>query len=108
MVPIAVLGVTDPDGDDFTIEIDEIKQDEPVNSSNDGNTAPDGDGVGTAMVLVRAERDGESNGRFYHIYFTAIDSYNNSCSGEVLVSVPLNNGEAAVDDGPLYDSTVAP
>jgi len=108
MVPITILNVTDPEGDELTITIDGIWQDEPVNASDDGNTAPDGAGVGTDTAQVRAERDGLGNGRVYHIYFTADDGNDNSCSGEVMVSVPLsNNGEPAVDDGPNYDSTIA-
>ncbi len=107
MVDIEVLGVTDPDGDEFTINIDSIFQDEPVNGENDGNTSPDAGGVGTSVAQVRAERDGLGNGRFYHINFTATDVVGNTCSGTVMVSVPANEGDegAAVDDGPLYDAT---
>jgi predicted extracellular nuclease len=110
MVAIEILGVTDPDGDPITITIDSIFQDEPVNGLGDGDTAPDGAGIGTSTAWVRAERDGRGNGRVYHIFFTATDSYGNSCSGKVLVSVPKNLGRngAAVDDGPLYNSTLVP
>ena len=53
------------------------------------------------------KRDGGGNGRVYHISFTASDDHSNSCSGEVLVGVPKNQGNkgAPVDDGALYDST---
>jgi hypothetical protein len=109
MVAIQVLGVTDPDDDAFTITIDSIFQDEPVNGNGDGDTAPDGEGVGTEMAYVRAERDGAGNGRVYHISFSVTDEAGNSCSSTVQVGVPLSNskrGDDAVDDGPLYDSTV--
>lgn len=106
MVAIEIMGVTDPDGDPLTITIDSIFQDEPVSGIGSGNTAPDGAGVGTTMALVRAERSGEGNGRVYHIYFTATDAFGNNCSGKVLVSVPLAIPFAAVDDGPLFDSTL--
>ena len=91
------------------ITIDSIFQDEPVNGTGDGDTAPDGEGVGTPTALVRAERDGGGNGRYYHISFSATDVAGNSCTGVVLVSVPKSQGKngEAVDDGPLYDSTVA-
>ncbi len=107
-VAISILGVTDPDGDPVTINIDSIWQDEPVNGENDGNTWPDGEGVSTDTAWLRAERDGEANGRAYHVYFTADDGQYNSCSGEVIVYAPLNKGYygEAVDDGPLYDSTL--
>jgi hypothetical protein len=108
MVAIGIRGVTDLDGDLFTINIDAIFQDELVNGDDDGNTSPDGDGIGTSTALVRAERDGGGNGRYYHIFFTATDSAGNHCSGVVQVSVPTSRGRngAAVDDGPLYDSTI--
>jgi len=110
MTAIDILGVTDPDGDAFTLSIDSIYQDEAVNSSGSGNTAPDGEGIGTATAWVRMERDGGGNGRFYHIAFTATDTSGSSCSSTVLVNVPMNRGEngAAVNDGPLFDSTVMP
>jgi hypothetical protein len=45
------------------------------------------------------------NGRVYHIHFTASD-FEGSASGVVDVSVPANkNGDTAIDDGELYDST---
>jgi hypothetical protein len=103
-VSVDILGVTDPEGDPIAIVVDSIYQDEPVNGTDDGNTAPDGMGIGTASAEVRAERDGEGNGRVYHIYFTALDE-TGSCSSEVLVRAPLSSQAIAVDDGPLYDST---
>ena len=111
-VPIDVLGVTDPDGDATTINIDSIWQDEPVDTNGDGSFVPDGRGVGTPTAEVRAERAGSpkvpGNGHVYHIGFTATDEYGFTCSGAVLVNVPHDQKKAAVDDGPLYDSTVAP
>jgi len=110
MTAVTILGVTDPDGDPVTITINAIYQDEPVNDTGDGSTAPDGGGIGTATALIRAERNGGGNGRYYHILFTATDSFGNTCEGVVRVSVPVNQGAngAAVDDGPLYDSTAMP
>lgn len=107
-VAVDVLGVTDPDGDDVTITIDSIYQDEPVDSTGDGSFVPDGQGVGNTTAEVRAERDGSGNGRVYHIGFTADDGKGGTCSGEVLVGVPKSQGKngAPVDDGALYDSTV--
>jgi predicted extracellular nuclease len=105
-VDISVLGVTDPDGDPFTITITAIMQDEAVNAPNSGNTAPDGMGVGTSTAQVRAERVGDGNGRVYHIFFTATDVHGNSCQGVVQVGVPVDiELGPAIDDGALYDST---
>jgi hypothetical protein len=111
---VDILGVTDPDGDPIVITINSIFQDEPVDATDDGAFAPDGVLIDTtgygipSTAGVRAERDGEGNGRVYHISFTADDGWGGMCSGEVLVTVPINIGEdgEAVDDGPLYDSTV--
>jgi hypothetical protein len=109
-VPVNVLGVTDPDGNPVSIKIDKIYQDEPVNTTGDGNFTPDGKGLGTSTAEVRAERTGTpkvpGNGRFYHIYFTATDPYNASCSGEVRVAVPHDQNKLPVDGGALYNSTV--
>jgi hypothetical protein len=109
-VPISILGVTDPDDDPVTITVTSIFQDEAVNARGSGNTAPDGRGVGTSTAEVRAERVGSDNGRVYHIRFTADDGSGGTCSGEVTVGVPHDQGNGAVpvDDGALYDSTVVP
>lgn len=110
-VAVGILGVTDAEGDALTITVTGIRQDEPVNTHGDGNTAPDGKGVGTATAHVRAERSGTKkvpgDGRVYHVAFSATDGHGGSCSDTVKVSVPHDQrGDAAVDGGPLYDSTV--
>jgi hypothetical protein len=107
-VDVNVLGVTDPDSDPTTINIDSIFQDEPVNDLGDGNTSPDGAGVGTDTASIRSERAGGGNGRVYTIAYTATDDKGASCSGEAKVSVPKSKGKngAAVDDGATFDSTI--
>jgi hypothetical protein len=107
LVGISVLGVTDADGDAVTISITGIRQDEPVNGSGDGNTAPDGAGIGTTTAFVRAERAGGGDGRVYHVSFSADDGNGGTCIGTVLVSVPRNQGPggAVIDGGALFDST---
>lgn len=111
MIPIGILGVTDPDGDPVVISIDAIWQDEPVDTTADGAFVPDGDGIGSGTAWVRAERTGSGNGRVYHIAFTAVDGNGGFCEGAVRVGVPksMGNKGGPVDDGLLYDSTaVAP
>jgi len=108
MKSITIANVTDPDGDNVTITIDNIFQDEPTNGLGDGDQSPDGAGIGTSTAEVRAERSGIGDGRVYHISFTADDGNGGTCTGEVLVSVPHDQGgAAAVDQGALFDSTVA-
>ena len=92
-VTIDVLGITDANGDPLQITITNIFQDEPVLSSGSGNTAPDGQGVGTGSASVRAERERAGNGRFYHIGFTADDGRGGTCFGVVLVGVPASSGQ---------------
>ena len=110
-VSVDVTGVTDPDGDAITINIDAIFQDEPTDTNGDGAFTPDGAGVGTSTAEVRAERAGTprlpGDGRVYHISFTASDTFGATCSGTVQVGVPHDQrGDAAVDGGPLFDSTI--
>lgn len=105
---VDIEGITDIEGDAISITVDSIFQDEPVDSNGDGSFTPDGQGIGTATAEVRAERVGGSNGRYYHINFTASDGNGGFCSGVVQVSVPKNMGKngAAVDDGPLFDASI--
>jgi hypothetical protein len=71
--------------------------------------SPDGQGIGTSQAEVRAERNQSGDGRVYHIYFTAVDPSGGTCSGEVLVDVPPDQGGVIdpIDGGPLYDSTIS-
>ena len=107
--PVNVLGVTDPDGDAFSVVIDAIRQDEPINGRADGNTAPDASGVGTSVAMLLAERSGRGNGRVYEIDFTATDVNGGFCSGTVEVGVRHDQGNKsgpAINDGATIDSTV--
>jgi FG-GAP repeat len=109
MINVTIQGVTDPDGDPVTINIDEIKQDEPTDGTGDGHTCPDGDGIGTSTAQVRAERSaallGGGNGCVYTIYFTASDGKGGSCQGSVTIGVPRTGNGSATNGGALYDST---
>ena len=109
-MPITVEGITGYDGSAAAITITGILQDEPTDATGDANTAIDGQGVGTPVAQVRAERAGDArkpgNGRVYEILFTA-RSGGDSCSGSVKVGVPHDQGKGgAVDDGLRYNSTV--
>jgi hypothetical protein len=106
-VPIAVKGVTDPDGNAVTITVTGVTQDEPVNAKGDGNTSPDAV-IQAGSATVRAERSGNGNGRVYQLSFRADDGQGGFCTGAVTVSVPHSQkkGLGAIDDGQIYDSTV--
>jgi len=83
-----------------------VTSDEPENiNSGDGNTTKD-------MVIandcrsvdLRAERDGNKNGRVYTIYMRVKDSAGNVGETTVKVTVPHSQGPKgiAIDDGPVY------
>jgi hypothetical protein len=108
MVPVGINGVSDPDGDPFTLKITGVRQDEPTNNKGDGDTPVDAAGVGTPAAQVRAERTGSGNGRVYHIFYSATDNVGASCNGEVTVGVPRDQGKGSmpVDGGPIFNSLV--
>jgi hypothetical protein len=106
-VPIAIMGVTDPNGGAVPITVTGVTQDEPVNAKGDGNTSPDAV-IQAGAASVRAERSGKGNGRVYELSFKADDGQGGVCTGTVKVSVPhsLHKGATAINDGQIYDSTV--
>jgi len=109
-VLIDILGVTDADGDPVTVTITKVLQDEPPNTSGDGDTWVDGGGIGTSRAWVRAERVGTKkkpgNGRVYEIFFAVTDGRGGECENSVMVGVPHDQGHGpAIDDGIRYDST---
>ena len=114
-----VLGVTAVNGP-VTININSIFQDEAPTGKGSGHTCPDGKGVGTSTAFVRAERSRLGDGRVYHIDFTATDTQNQTCMGDVTVCVPHDQGQirarghgkakegvGCIDEGPIYDSTAS-
>lgn len=106
MQEIQIQNVYDPEGGPVSLTITGITQDEAVSSG--GKKEVDGEGVGSGIAKVRAERLGNSHeGRVYRIAFTATDAAGASSAGSVLVCVPHDQGPnvSCVDDGQLYDST---
>lgn len=111
MVPVSVLGITDPDGDLVTITITGITSDEPTASdkgSGGAKYAPDASGVGIATAIIRSERSGNRDGRVYAINFAANDGKGGECAGSVKVNVPHDQSSedcTAIDSGQNYDAT---
>jgi hypothetical protein len=100
LVPISILGVTDPEGGPLTLAVTGVTQDEPTGG------APDASGMGSATAFVRAERAGGGDGRVYHVQFTATDAAGLSCTGSVSVCVPHDAAHRTCGDGgALYGST---
>jgi len=122
IVAVGIASVTDPDHDVVTIAITRIFQDELTNAENVTATSVDGGyagncpaALGVACALgtayLRAEMYGTartpSNGRFYHLSFTATDPSGASCSSVVKVTAPPALGGTSIDNGAMYDSTIA-
>lgn len=98
-------------GGDITnsVVIQKVSSDEPEDnpSGGDGNTVNDivisGD---CKSVQLRRERDGNLNGRVYTITFKVTDSFGNTATATVKVSVPRTNNSPAVDNGAAAGYTV--
>jgi hypothetical protein len=67
-----------------------VSSNEPVNGTDDGDTAPDWEILNTRNVLLRAERAGAGNGRIYTITTTCTDARGHQASKSREVLVPLS------------------
>jgi hypothetical protein len=103
MVSVGITGVTDV-GNNATITISGVTQDEPTNGLGDGDTAIDAVINADGTVLLRAERAGNGDGRVYRISFIASD-LEGSSSGVVVVTVPHSAKKPAIDSGLVVVST---
>jgi dipeptidyl aminopeptidase/acylaminoacyl peptidase len=96
---VELAGASDPDGDEVTLEITGVTQDEPVGGGRDAY------GLGDNLARLRAERDPRGDGRAYRIAFTVTDAEGAQCEGTANVSVPRKRKQPAVDSAPpSYDS----
>jgi hypothetical protein len=98
-------------GGDITnsVVIQKVSSDEPEDnaSGGDGNTLNDiVIAANCKSVQLRRERDGNLNGRVYTITFKVTDSFGNTATATVKVSVPITNGGTAVDNGAAAGYTV--
>jgi hypothetical protein len=96
-------------GEELTLSIDSVTQDEPVNGPGTGHTSVDAQWLDdrTDAVYLRAERSGQGDGRVYRITFTATrEKDDKECTGTVTVGVPHDKGKGStpVDSGGSYDS----
>lgn len=98
-------------GGDITnsVVIQKVSSDEPEENpaGADGNTLNDiVIAADCKSVQLRRERDGNLNGRVYTITFKVTDSFGNSATATVKVSVPKNNNGTAIDNGAAAGYTV--
>jgi dipeptidyl aminopeptidase/acylaminoacyl peptidase len=95
---VTLSGAKDPDGDEVTLEVTGVTQDEPVGGAYDARLRGEG-------ALLRAERNPKGDGRVYRVAFTVSDGEEN-CDGTVMVEVRRHRHKQAVDSAPpAYDST---
>jgi hypothetical protein len=89
-----------------SVVITQVTSDEVENGNNDGNTLNDiVISSDCKSVQLRAERDGDADGRVYTITFLARDSAGNTSTVTAEVIVPITNGGGAIDSGPHYSVT---
>jgi dipeptidyl aminopeptidase/acylaminoacyl peptidase len=105
LVPVTLSGATDPDGDEVSLTVTGVTQDEPLTGQGD-NTSPDATSAPAHdQVNLRGERSPGGDGRVYRIAFTASDGAGGTCSGTSTVGVPRYPSSPAVDSAPpSYDS----
>ena len=86
------------------VVISKVISDELENSEGDGNTLNDIVIAGDCKsVQLRAERDGDGDGRVYTITFKVTDSTGNVGTATARVVVPKSQGSGpAIDSGPHY------
>jgi uncharacterized repeat protein (TIGR01451 family) len=114
LVPVTIMDVNDPNGDQFTITIDGITSDEATATEPGAagpKFAPDALVIKTTgsddSAQLRSERSGTKDGRVYQVSFTATDLFGASSSGILQVRVPHDWSEpcVATDSGQAYDAT---
>lgn len=92
-------------GDVERITVLGVTQDEPTHGLGDGDTPVDAV-IRHKKLSLRAERDGDGNGRVYEVNFQAENRRGEVCVGKVRVCVPKNKKkDSCVDDGQTFDST---
>lgn len=100
---ISVTDTCDPDVNMDDIVITSVSSDEPEEASGegDGNTLEDIVIKGPQTVDLRAERQGDGNGRVYTINYKVMDASGNTATESCQVWVPHDQGSGvtAVDDG---------
>ena len=103
LISVTVQGATDPDGDEVTLRVTGVTQDEPLTGPGDKTTPDALDGATDDEVRVRNEASNKGDGRVYRIEFAGDDGRGGTCTGMLKVSVPRKG--AAIDSAPpSYDS----
>lgn len=104
---VDILGVTDPEGDPFTLRIDRVLSDEDPNTPNVVGACPDAKVVGS-RVMLRNEHAPNGDGRTYVIEFTATDQLGLSNPGRITVCAPHYETTPCDVDPALFDALGGP
>lgn len=100
---ISVSDAGDPGLSAVDVIITSVESDEPENGRGDGNTVNDIRlGSDCRNLQLRAERQGNGNGRVYTINLTATDASGNTGSTIYKVLVPKSKKKGAADSGTDY------
>jgi hypothetical protein len=82
-------GVSDPDADAVTVEVNGVTTNDPVDARGRGKASPDWlSGPRSEQVWLRAERSGAGDGRTYVLSLKATDAHGATCTGTAVVTVP--------------------
>ena len=104
LVPIEITNIIYQGNEQLIITVNEVTQDEPVNNLGGADKSPDAVIQGDKFLL-RAERQGDGNGRVYKVNFTAEDGNGGICKGAITVCVPHDSkATSCIDDGQAFDS----
>jgi hypothetical protein len=91
-VPVTVSVTTQ--GNAVSCKITSVSSNQPINGRGDGNTSPDWIITGDLTVLIRAERAGNiKTDRIYTITVVCTDTFGNTATTTVHVTVPHDNGK---------------
>lgn len=107
--PVSIEGISDPEGDAFSVQITGVEQDEPVSGLGKDDVAPDAICLNGSSVWLRGEcdpgsADRASDGRVYVVSFKAVDEHGAASTGKVKVMVPPDGKDFAVEDMAKFDS----
>ena len=97
---VRIGGVIDPDGDEVTLTVTGVTQDEPLVGRGERPTCPDAT-IDGGVASVRRERSGTGNGRVYTIEFTASDGHGGESHGTVEVCIPRGAASGGCVRDPL-------
>jgi hypothetical protein len=98
---INVVDNCDPDVDINDVDFTNVSSDEPeeYTGMGDGKTYDDIVIIDSTNIMVRAERQEYSNGRFYNVSFSVSDRLGNEATGSYIITVNVFKNVDAIDDG---------